>query len=361
MINMSRINPSFPPGAESIKGLLNDELESLAFQASAPRHAARQLLSWLYKHGTESFTEMTNLKRSFREDLARHYRLTEATVAGERSDPDSVSKLLIKLKDGARVETVWIPEKSRTTLCISTQVGCARRCAFCATGRAKFVRNLTAGEILEQAVIARRRWLVSNVVFMGMGEPFDNYENVRRAAILLTSPQAFGLGQRHVTISTAGVVPGILRMARDRVPAQLTVSLNAPEDELRAKLMPINRCWPLAEIERACLDYTAETGKGITLAYVMLKDVNDSLNHARRLAAMAKRLSPRRDRRAKVNLIACNEATGFERPAEEKVMIFQEALKKTGTLALIRRERGGSIAAACGQLAARTTDEEAAA
>lgn len=361
MGNMRRPDQDASPELEPIKGLLADELETLATRASAPRHAASQLLGWLYKRDTASFAEMTNLKSSFREKLARLYRLTEATVAREQVDSDGVCKLLIRLRDGARVETVMIPEAGRVTLCASTQVGCARRCAFCATGRVKFSRNLTAGEIVEQAIIARRRRPISNVVFMGMGEPFDNYENVRRAAILLTSPQAFALGQRHVTVSTAGVVPGILGMARDRIPARLTVSLNAPDDELRGKLMPVNKHWPLAEIERACLQYIEESRKGVTLAYVMLEDVNDTEAHARRLAAIAKRLSPHRDRSAKVNLIACNEATGFKRPSEERLLHFQGILKRAGILTLIRRERGGGITAACGQLAARTDDESAAA
>ena len=358
---MRRLDHSVSSGLESIKGLLADELESLAAKAHAPRHAATQLLGWLYKRHTASFAEMTNLKGSFREKLAKEYRITEAVAAREETDSDRVTKFLIRLRDGAGIEMVLIPERGRVTLCASTQVGCARGCVFCATGRVRLVRDLTAAEIIEQAIIARRRSPVSNVVFMGMGEPLDNYDNVRRAVILLTSPKAFALGQRHVTISTSGVVPGILRMTRDRVPARLTISLNAADDGLRARLMPVNKRWPLAEIERACLEYIRETRKGVTLAYVLLGGVNDADTHARRLAAIANRLSPGRELRAKVNLIACNDATGFKRPGEERLLGFQETLKKAGVLALIRRERGGQIAAACGQLAAAEPDEVASA
>lgn len=355
MGRMSTMSLSPGPGAlrsEPIKGLLAEELEALALRESAPRHAAKQLLGWMYRRLTSSFAEMTDLRRSFRDRLEASYRLSEACVLGELTSADGVTKLLIGLTDGERVETVIIPERQRTTLCVSTQAGCARGCAFCATGRVKFRRNLSAGEILEQVVIARRRAPVTNVVFMGMGEPLDNFENVRRAILLLTSPAAFGLGRRHVTLSTAGVVPGIERLAREGVPARLTVSLNAPRDKLRSRLMPVNRTWPLAKLQQACREHIDALGLGVTFAYVLLKDINDSPACARELAILCSRLSLRSGSPAKVNLIAGNPATGFSPPGPERINRFQEALRERGVLALFRRGRGEDISAACGQLTA---------
>src|SRR5688572_10270914 len=222
-----------------LKGLLPEELEAVAVREGAKPFAGRQLSAWLYARGADEFAAMTDLPAALRAKLAEGYRLSEATVAAERRSADGSIKLLVALADGERVESVLIPEPKRTTLCISTQVGCARGCVFCATALMKLRRQLTAGEILDQVVLARRLAPVTNVVFMGMGEPLDNYDNVRRAAVLLSSPRGFGLAPRHVTISTVGVVPRILDLARDRVPARLTISLTAPDDALRSELMPV--------------------------------------------------------------------------------------------------------------------------
>ncbi len=333
------------PAAASLKGLLPAELEALAVREGARSFAGRQLLTWMYGRTAASFEAMTDLPRALRVRLAAGYRLEEATVAAERRAADGTIKLLVALHDGARVETVIIPEDDRVTLCVSTQVGCARGCGFCATARMRLARNLAAAEIVEQVVLARRRAAVTNVVFMGMGEPLDNYENVRRAVLLLTAPSGFGLGSRHVTVSTVGIVPRIRQLATDRVPACLTLSLTAPDDDLRSRLMPVNRSWPIAEVLGALRDWADTTRRTPTLAYVLLKGVNDDLVRAGRLAALALKA------RAKVNLIPFNATLGFERPPEEVVTRFQEVLKRRGVIALIRRERGGEIAAACGQLA----------
>jgi 23S rRNA (adenine2503-C2)-methyltransferase len=210
----------------------------------------------------------------------------------------------------------------------------------------RLIRNLTAGEIVEQALLARRAgFRPTNVVFMGMGEPLDNYDAVRRAAVLFAHPGAFGLGARRVTISTVGVVPGIRRLAADRVPARLTVSLTAPEDGLRSRLLPVNRAWPIAEVVAAAREWSAATRRAPTLAYVLLRGVNDDPSLAAPLAAIARSLG------AKINLIPYNAARGFERPDGAAVARFRAALDRRGVLALLRRERGGDIAAACGQLA----------
>ncbi len=331
----------------SLKGLLPEELEALIQREGGPRYAARQLVEWLYRNRAESFADMTNLGADLRTRLAREYDIAEGRLESELTGADGTRKQLVSFRDGARAESVIIPERGRTTLCLSTQAGCGRTCAFCATAQVRLRRNLTAGEILEQALIASRSAKLTNVVFMGQGEPFDNYDNIRRAVLLLNSPRGFGLGNRHITVSTAGVVPGILRMAGDGLPAGLTVSLNAPDDALRSRLMPINRTWPLAVLMDACVEYARASRRSPTFAYVLFRGLNDSAAHASRLAALARKV------RAKVNLIPCNPARGFERPPEDAVLRFQSALRRGGIGAFYRRERGGDIAAACGQLALR--------
>ena len=341
------LKPPPPPKEDlSLKGLGIEELEPLLKSEGGPRYASRQLLNWLYRRNAGSFDEMTDVGRELRKRLARKYRISEGAATAERIGEDGTTKLLIEMTDGAKVECVIIPESDRSTLCVSSQVGCARKCLFCATGRMGLVRNLTAGEIVEQMVIASRRTKITNVVFMGMGEPFDNYDSVRRAVLRLTHPHAFGLGHRHVTISTAGVVPGIRRMARDLLPARLTVSLTAPDDATRSKLIPLNRTWNVGKLVEACQEYTELTRRRVTLAYVLLKGVNDSSACAQRLAALAGRI------RAKINLIPYNQTDMFERPSEETTLRFQRTLKERGIVALYRRARGAGISAACGQLAA---------
>jgi len=328
-----------------LKGLLPDELAGILAVEGAPRFAVKQVLGWLYRRLAGGFEDMTDLGKSLRARLAKAWAVEAARTAGVFSSPDGSSRFLLTLRDGAMVESVVIPERGRVTLCVSSQAGCARGCAFCATARLGLLRNLEAGEILEQAVMASRVSPISNVVFMGMGEPLDNYDQVRRAVVLLASPLGFNIGQRHIVVSTAGIVPGIRRLATDGLPCQLTVSLNAPDDALRSRLMPVNRAWPLAELQDACREYVTRTGKRVTFAYVLLRGINDSPRQAGKLGAIARGLG------AKVNLIPWNRSTGFERPSEAAISTFQEALKATGVLTLMRRERGGTIGAACGQLA----------
>jgi 23S rRNA (adenine2503-C2)-methyltransferase len=325
--------------------MLAEELAGVLAVEGAPRFASRQVMGWLYRKLAGSFDEMTDLGKLLRSRLAKGWAVEAGTVQAEFRSPDGSARNLIRLRDGAMVESVVIPERGRVTLCVSSQAGCARGCSFCATARLGPGRNLEAGEILEQAVIARRSAPVSNVVFMGMGEPLDNYEAVRRAVLLLASRQGFNIGARHIVVSTAGVVPGIRRLAADGLPCQLTVSLNAPDDGLRSRLMPVNRAWPLAELEDACREYAERTGRRVTLAYVLLRGVNDAPRHASKLASIARGLG------AKVNLIPWNRAANFERPTDDAVAGFQRILVDAGVLTLLRKERGGTIGAACGQLA----------
>ena len=333
-----------PESRISVKGLLPEELEILLAKEGAPRYAAGQVFSWLYAKKAESFDKMTDLNRELRAKLVSGYARKDAALVGEQVGTDGTRKLLVRMHDGERVESVIIPDEKRSTLCLSSQSGCARGCAFCATATMGLHRNLTAGEIVEQALIASRIAPVTNAVFMGMGEPLDNYEAVSRAVRILTSQKGFGLGARHVTVSTSGVVPGILRMAAERLPAGLTVSLTAPDDELRSTLVPINRTWPIAKVMEACKKWADTMERDVTLAYVLMAGINDSPKHAMALAKLARKAS------AKVNLIPCNPARGFQPPPDSRVYEFQTELKASGVLALYRRSRGGDIAAACGQL-----------
>jgi 23S rRNA (adenine2503-C2)-methyltransferase len=333
-----------PESRTSVKGLLLEELEDLLSREGAPRYAAGQVFSWLYSKKAESFEKMTDLKRDLRERLVNGYTMKEAALVGEQAGADGTRKLLVRMHDGERVESVIIPDEGRSTLCVSSQAGCARGCAFCATATMGLHRNLTAGEIVEQALIASRITAVTNAVFMGMGEPMDNYEAVKRAIYILTSNKGFGLGARHVTVSTVGVVPGILRLAKERVPAGLTVSLTAPDDELRSTLVPANRTWPIAQVMDACKKWADAMKRDATIAYVLMAGVNDSPRHSQALAKLARKA------RAKVNLIPCNPARGFQPPPDSRVYEFQTELKASGVLALYRKARGGDISAACGQL-----------
>ena len=337
-------HPVAPESRISVKGLLLEELEKLLANEGAPRYAAGQVFSWLYAKKAESFEKMTDLNRELRARLMAGYSMKEAALVGEQTGTDGTRKLLVRMHDGERVESVIIPDEKRSTLCLSSQSGCARGCAFCATATMGLHRNLTSGEIVEQALIASRIAPVTNAVFMGMGEPMDNFEAVAQAVQILTSQKGFGLGHRHVTISTVGIVPGILRMARERVPAGLTVSLTAPDDALRSTLVPANLTWPIARIMEACKVWADTMERDVTFAYVLMAGVNDSPQHSTALAKLARKA------RAKVNLIPCNPARGFLPPPDSRVYEFQTALKASGVLALYRRARGGDISAACGQL-----------
>lgn len=310
----------------------------------APRYAAGQVFSWLYAKKAESFDKMTDLNRNLRARLSTGYSMKEASLVGEQTGSDGTRKLLVRMHDGERVECVIIPDEKRSTLCLSSQSGCARACAFCATATMGLHRNLTAGEIVEQALLASRISPITNAVFMGMGEPLDNFDAVKKAVQILTSQKGFGLGARHVTVSTVGVVPGILRMARERVPAGLTVSLTAPDDELRSTLVPANRTWPIAQVMEACKKWADTMERDVTIAYCLMAGINDGPKHSQALAKLARKA------RAKVNLIPCNPARGFLPPPDSRVYEFQTELKASGVLALYRRTRGGDISAACGQL-----------
>jgi 23S rRNA (adenine2503-C2)-methyltransferase len=330
---------------------LTELIESLGRR---PFHA-QQIMRWLYQRRVLDFKAMTDLSQGLRRELATLVELTVPRVASAQESADGTRKWLLDVGAGQAIETVFIPEPRRNTLCVSSQAGCALDCAFCATGHEGFNRNLSAAEILAQVVLASTAVApaeISNVVFMGMGEPLANYKNVIPAVQLLLDDCAFGLSRRRVTISTAGLVPQIRRLA-DECNVALAVSLHAPNDALRDELVPINRIHPIAELLDACWHYASVlASRQITFEYVTLDGVNDTPAHARMLVKLLRR------RPAKVNLIPFNAFPGarFRCSTPAAIDEFWQTLKSAGIIATIRRARGDDIAAACGQLAGRVRD-----
>jgi 23S rRNA (adenine2503-C2)-methyltransferase len=320
-------------------------------------YRARQVMRWFYQRHTADFSAMTDLSTALRKQLAEMTSLSLPPVLKYEHSTDGTRKWLLDVGAGQAVETVYIPEPSRGTLCISSQAGCALDCAFCATGRQGFNRNLSSAEIVGQVVLASAAIAplpITNVVFMGMGEPLANYRNVLPVVELLVDDQAYGLSRRRVTISTAGVVPHIRKLADDCNVA-LAVSLHAPTDELRDRLVPINRVHRIAELLDACWTYAAgQASRQITFEYVLLDGVNDSVAQARLLVKLL------RNRPAKVNLIPFNAfpASEFRCSSPEAIDAFWRTLRDSGLIATIRRPRGDDIAAACGQLAGRVFDRQ---
>jgi len=320
-------------------------------------YRARQIMRWLYQRYVTDYAQMTDLSAPLRKQLAAMTTLKLPPVLRREQSDDGTRKWLLDVGANQAVETVYIPEPSRGTLCISSQAGCALDCAFCATGYQGFNRNLTSAEIIGQVVLAAREIApaeISNVVFMGMGEPLANFDNVVAAMQLMLDDDAYGLSRRRVTISTAGIVPQMLKLADDCNVA-LAVSLHAPTDELRDRLVPINKVHPIAELLDACWKYAeGQASRSITFEYVMLDGINDSVAHARQLVKLL------RNQPAKVNLIPFNAfpESEFRCSPQPTIDAFWQTLRNSGLIATIRRPRGDDIAAACGQLAGRVRDRQ---
>ena len=311
----------------------------------------RQLWSWMYRKGASSFEAMTDLSRAFRQKLADSAELDALRlVRATGSSSTGTRKFLWKCADGLRIETVFIPEADRKTVCVSSQVGCALGCGFCATGGMGFVRNLESWEIVEQMLGVLRETGIrpTNIVVMGMGEPFLNYDNVMKAMAVISDPEGVAIGHRRITISTAGIPPGIARFTAEKRPYRLAVSLNATSDPIRSRIMPVNKKYPLKELMAAAKNYSRKTGGRITFEYVLIRDVNDSMQDAERLLKLLKNVP------CKVNLIPYNPGCGtFKRPEDERVSAFLDAIKPLASPVIVRMSRGVDISAACGQLATR--------
>jgi len=342
-------------GKLNLLGLPSERLAQFFEGLGEKPYRARQIMRWVYQRHVLDFEDMTDLSIALRQRLGGVAELAVPPLLSEERSADGTRKWLLDVGAGQAVESVFIPEPNRGTLCISSQAGCALDCSFCATGRQGFNRNLTSAEILGQVVYARRQLEpaeVTNVVFMGMGEPLANYRNVVPVVKLLLDDRAFGLSRRRVTISTAGLVPQIRKLA-DECNTALAVSLHAPTDDLRDELVPINRIHPIEELLDACWQYAERiASRQITFEYVLLDRVNDDVAQARQLVKLL------RGRPAKVNLIPFNpfRNSGFACSAPEAIDRFWQTLRAAGIVATIRRPRGDDIAAACGQLAGRVSD-----
>jgi 23S rRNA (adenine2503-C2)-methyltransferase len=343
----------------SLYDLSLPELTAHIEAAGQPSYRARQVWEWAYRALAASYDQMTNVPAALRERLAAELPFPGIkTVATLTSDDGLTRKRLLRLEDGKLIETVLMlydprgDSRGRATVCVSSQAGCAMGCSFCATGQAGFERNLTAGEILAQIVGFAREQRdaggrpLTNVVFMGMGEPMANYRNVWRAVETLNSAEGMGLAARHITISTVGVIPGIRKLADERLQVGLAVSLHAPDRELRERLISTAHRYPLEDIVQACRDYIAKTGRRVTFEYCLMEGVNDAPEQARALGDLLSGLN------CHVNLIPVNPTpdAGIHRPTRARTLAFQRELSSRGIACTVRVEKGVEISAACGQL-----------
>ena len=357
-----------PDGPMNLVGLTRAQMRNVLIEHGTPEKQAKmrvgQIWQWIYEKGVRDFAVMSNLAKTYRAELAEHFVIEVPEVVSKQVSLDGTRKYLMRIAGGHEVETVYIPEEDRGTLCISSQVGCTLTCSFCHTGTQKLVRNLTTAEIIGQVLVARDdlgEWpeqgapknetrLLSNIVLMGMGEPLYNFDNVRDAMKIAMDPEGISLSRRRITLSTSGVVPEIAKTAQE-IGCQLAISFHATTDEVRDKLVPINKKWNIAELLDALRTYPKlSNSERITFEYVMLKDVNDTDADARRLVKLIKGIP------AKINLIPFNEWPGspYERSDWSRIEAFADIIYKAGYASPIRTPRGEDIMAACGQLKSAT-------
>lgn len=371
LVEKTPLETYVPPAKPSLIGLsrteLADRLGEIGVQPSQRKMRVQQLWHWMYFRGAQSFDDMTSVSKGIRAELAQHFTVDRPEVVAEQISNDGTRKWLLRLPSGDNVEKahevecVYIPETDRGTLCVSSQVGCTLNCSFCHTGTQRLVRNLTAGEIVGQIMVARDRlndWAdredgtrrVTNIVMMGMGEPLYNFDAVRDALLIVGDNEGIGISRRRITLSTSGVVPNIMR-AGEEIGVMLAISLHAVRDELRNELVPLNRKYPIKELLQACRDYPgASNARRITFEYVMLKGVNDSLDDAKLLVKLLKGIH------AKINLIPFNPwpGTAYECSDWDQIEKFSEYIFNAGYSSPVRTPRGRDILAACGQLKSET-------
>ncbi|MGY8710041.1 23S rRNA (adenine(2503)-C(2))-methyltransferase RlmN [Bradyrhizobium sp. 18BD] len=371
LVEKTPLETYVPPAKPSLIGLsrteLADRLGEIGVAPAQRKMRVQQLWHWLYFRGAQSFDDMTSISKGIRAELAQHFTVDRPEVVAEQISNDGTRKWLLRLPSGDNVEKahevecVYIPETDRGTLCVSSQVGCTLNCSFCHTGTQRLVRNLTAGEIVGQIMVARDRlndWAdredgtrrVTNIVMMGMGEPLYNFDAVRDALLIVGDNEGIGISRRRITLSTSGVVPNIVR-AGEEIGVMLAISLHAVRDELRNELVPLNRKYPIKELLQACRDYPgASNARRITFEYVMLKGVNDSLDDAKLLVKLLKGIH------AKINLIPFNPwpGTAYECSDWDQIEKFSEYIFNAGYSSPVRTPRGRDILAACGQLKSET-------
>lgn len=335
----------------NLKGLSREELLAFVDSIGEKSFRATQLWSWIYHKGSVVFQEMSNISKDLRSRLDETAFISSLKLKKKTVSPVSgTRKYLWELEDGLTMESVYIPDGKRRTVCISSQIGCRLQCGFCATGRMGFVRNLLPHEILDQVIGVQRDVgeKLTNIVVMGMGEPFLNYDHVIKALSIIRDPEGIAIGHRKITISTAGIIPEIKRFIEEKQLFQLAISLNATTDEQRSRIMPINKKYPLKDLLAVARQYARSTRKRLTFEYVLLEGINDTPDDAKRLLKLLKKIP------CKINLIAYNP-TGrkFSRPREERIQAFAESIRPLLAPVTLRLSRGDDINSACGQLATK--------
>jgi len=334
---------------QDIKELSQDELKDQIKKMGWPAFHAEQIFSWIYARGSDDFSKMSDLPVTLRSALGKVFSLRSMDLVRKSDSSDGTRKFLLKLRDDNLIEAVAIPAEGRVTGCLSVQAGCRFGCKFCASGQKGHKRNLSAGEILEEVLYLKDNspgGKLTHIVFMGVGEPLDNYDHVLKAVRIINSPRGLNIGARRITISTCGIIPGIVRLAKEGMQIELSVSLHAADDLARSRLLPINKKYPIAELIRVCREYIKQTNRQITFEYVLINGVNSSLQNAKKLIKILKGLN------CKVNLIPANAVTELEifPPGKKESDDFRNTLVKSGVRATLRRPRGEDIDAACGQL-----------
>ena len=318
------------------------------FQFGEKKYRAEQIFKWIYIDKVKEFDEMTNLSLELREKLKSNYSMCNYKILKKQESSDGTKKYLFDVLDGNAIETVLMEYHHGKTICVSSQIGCKMGCKFCASTGINFIRNLSAGEIIEQILAVEQdlQENISNIVFMGIGEPFDNYDNVMRAVRIINHPKGLNIGARHISISTSGLVPRIYDFANEDLQCTLSISLHATDNEKRSSMMPVNNRYPIEELMKACRDYIAKTNKRISFEYALAKDNNDNLEDARELVKLLKGML------CHVNLIPINKIENgkYTKSTNENIIKFRDYLNDHGIVATIRRELGSDIDAACGQL-----------
>ena len=333
-----------------LKNKTQAELEQIVVDLGQKKYLAGYIFSFIHAKGGSDISKIGSLNKDVRGRLAENgFYISKLNPVQKFRDPDGTVKYFFELTDKSRIETVLLFDKKRTTLCVSTQVGCAMHCVFCATGKLKFKRNLTSAEIVDQVIAARKdKHRVTNIVFMGMGEPLNNYEAVIKAVRILNAPLGMNFGVRHITISTAGIAEQIERLADEKIRPRLAISLNAPDDKTRNRLMPVNKRYTLRSLFKAIKIYQIKTRLRVTFEYILIKGINDKAEHAKALAKRLKNIN------CNVNLIEYNKHAGcsFAAVGEQGTRDFADLLEKAGIETTIRKSKGAQIKAACGQLGA---------
>ena len=333
---------------KNIKDYNLDELKQEFINMGEKPYRAEQVFNWIYKENVTSFDEMTNLSKELREKLKQNYTLCIFKILNKQVSKDGTIKYLFDVLDGNAIETVLMKYHHGYSLCVSTQIGCKMGCKFCASTGIPFARNLSSGEIVEELLAVQRdeNIKISNVVYMGIGEPMDNYENVVNSIRIINNPKGINIGARHISVSTSGVVPGIYRLADENIQCTLSISLHSTTNENRSSMMPINNKYNIQELIKACKDYIATTNRRISFEYALAKNNNDNLEDAKRLVELLKGML------CHVNLIPINKIENgkFDKSSNENIIKFRDYLNDHGIVATIRRELGSDIDAACGQL-----------